>query len=156
MRFFYLAAVLACSAAVAGPHWVRQFVYVNSDADLTINDLKFSSSERGIAVGFLAQRDKPAAKPKPEALITSDGGAHWTMVPTKDVGLSLFLLDDSIGWMATPKAIWQTVEAGRSWTKLKDLRDIHQLYFLDRNHGFAIGAPKAVYETKDGGKSWKP
>ena len=148
-----LGPLYAAALAAQTPHWKQQYFYDNNQDDLTINDLKFSSAQRGIAIGFLADRENKG-KPKPVTLVTSDGGTHWTMIPGKEIGLSLFLLDDSVGWMATPKAIWQTVEGGRTWTKLKELKDIHQLYFLNREHGFAIGDAKSVYQTEDGGKTW--
>jgi photosystem II stability/assembly factor-like uncharacterized protein len=34
--------------------------------------------------------------------------------------------------------------------------DILRLWFLDENHGFAVGGKKTVVETKDGGKTWTP
>ncbi|MGH9665723.1 MAG: YCF48-related protein [Bryobacteraceae bacterium] len=152
-RISALALLLALALAAQSPHWQRQYFYDDNEDDLTINDLQFSSAQRGIAVGFLANRDN-SGKPKPVVLVTSDGGAHWTMTRTKEAGLSLFLLDDSVGWMVAEKGIWQTVEAGRSWTRLSKLKDVNQVYFLDRNHGFAAGSKKSVCETKDGGKSW--
>ena len=80
-------------------------------------------------------------------LLTSDGGGHWTLVPVKEPGSSLYFLDDSLGWMVTDKGIWQTEEAGRSWHKLntpKDMKDILRVWFLDRQHGYAVGERKRV------------
>jgi hypothetical protein len=148
-----LAVLLSTAMGAQSAHWARQYFYDDNEDDLTINDLQFSSAQRGMAAGFLAPRDH-TGKSKPVVLVTSDGGAHWSMIRTKEAGLSLFLLDDSVGWMVTENAIWQTIEAGRSWTRQHKLKDIRQVYFLDRNHGFAVGAKKSVYETKDGGKHW--
>lgn len=154
LRILFVAFWFALTLAAESPHWVRQYFYDDNEDDLTINDLQFSSPQRGIGVGFLAHRDN-SGKPKPVVLVTSDGGDHWSMIRTKEAGLSLFLLDDSVGWMVTDNAIWQTLEAGRSWTRLSKLKDITQVYFLDRNRGFAVGAKKSVYETNDGGKNWQ-
>lgn len=152
-RILALAFLLSLTLAAQSPHWTRQYFYDDNEDDLTINDLQFSSAQRGIAIGFLSSRDN-SGKPKPVVLTTSDGGAHWSMLRTKESGLSLFLLDDSVGWMVTENAIWQTVEAGRSWTRLSKLKDVNRVYFLDRNRGFAVCDKKSVYETKDGGKNW--
>ena len=156
LRYFAAAVLLPLVLAAQSPKWKRQYYYDDPNHDLVINDLKFFSPNRGIAVGFLTQRRNPDAKPKPASLVTSDGGSHWTLITTKEAGISLFLLDDATGWMVTQKAIWQTVDFGSTWTKLKELGGIHQVYFLNRERGFAVGAPKAVFSTDDGGKSWTP
>lgn len=90
-------------------------------------------------------------------MITNDGGAHWEIAPLKEIPVSMFFLNDSLGWMVTPKGIWQTDEAGRSWRKLPKSPELQtKVYFLDENHGFTVGGGKSVYETLDGGKKWQP
>jgi len=91
---------------------------------------------------------------KGAVVVTSDGGAHWSVVSVKEIPLSLFFLNDSLGWMVTDHGIWTSAEGGSSWTKLEPLKDIARVYFVDPLHGYAIGFPKAVYETLDGGKKW--
>ena len=118
-----------------------------------ISDLKFPSAKRGIAAGYILRNEKPS----PTVLITSDGGAHWTLIPVKEEPYSLFFLDDSIGWMVTDKGLWQTDEAGRTWKKLPSLpKGITRVWFLDRKRGWAIGAKMQAVETKDGGLTWRP
>jgi hypothetical protein len=144
-------SVLACAALAAEPHWRMQFLHDEDDSSYTLNDLKFASPRRGIACGFLTEKGRN----RPAVLTTADGGEHWSFILTKDVGLSLFFLNDTLGWMATPGGIWRTEEAGRSWTKLAGLRGALRLWFLDERHGFAVGAPKAIWSTSDGGREWK-
>ncbi len=146
--------VLAVTAAFAGvahaERWKLQYFYDEDRSSLTINDLQFPSPRRGVAVGYLTVKDRP----KPTALVTSDGGLHWTLVPIKEVGLSLFFLDETLGWMVTPRGIWQTEESGRSWRKLDSPANILRVHFLNAQRGWAVGAKKTVYETTDGGKNW--
>ncbi len=147
--------VVICSVASlrSAERWDIQYFYDENKTSLTITDLKFPSERRGIASGYLKEKED---KIRPMVLITSDGGAHWTLNPVKEAGISLFFLDDSLGWMVTSKGLWQTEESGRNWHKLKSPKDILQVWFLDRQHGWAIGLHKSVFETTDGGATWSP
>jgi hypothetical protein len=82
---------------------------------------------------------------------------------------SLFFLNDSMGWMVTDGGIWFTEESGRGWRKLSDqikpdgkLRPrprgglILRVWFLDAQHGFAVGLQKTTLETHNGGRTWTP
>jgi hypothetical protein len=94
---------------------------------------------------------------QPVTLITDDGGAHWTVSKVKHVPISLFFLNDKLGWMVTPEGIWRTVDAGRDWRELpKSPKLLLKLLFLDETRGFAIGTHKLAYQTEDGGKTWEP
>ena len=69
----------------------------------------------------------------------------------------MFFLDDSTGWMVTEKGIWQTVESGRTWTKMRAAPSgLLRIWFLDKKHGFAAGLEKRVFETLNGGDTWTP
>ena len=87
-------------------------------------------------------------------MTTTDGGAHWAFEDVKELPYSLNFLNASQGWMITDKGVWGTEEGGRSWKKLSGVKGLERLYFLDENHGFAVGEQKAIYETSDGGKNW--
>jgi len=130
-----------------------QYLYDEEKSSLTLNDIKFASPARGVAVGFIAE----GKSVKPTAVITADGGAHWSLVPTKEVGVSLFFLNEALGWMVTPKGLWETTEAGRNWRKLPNApKNLLRIFFLDERHGFGIGLKKSVFETQDGGAHWIP
>jgi photosystem II stability/assembly factor-like uncharacterized protein len=150
MRALWLP--LLASAALAGePHWKMKFLHDQDDSSYTLNDLKFASPRRGVACGFLTEKGRT----RPAVLTTADGGANWSFVTTRDVGLSLFFLNDRLGWMVTPGGIWRTEESGRSWQKLSGLRGALRVWFLDEKRGFAVGAPKGIWSTTDGGREWK-
>jgi len=133
------------------PGWKIQYFYDKDNSSFTINDIHFFSARRGIAVGYT---ESEKGKTEPMSVVTSDGGTTWTEAPLKEVGLSVFSLNDTVGWLVTDKGIWKTVEAGRNWVRLKKIEGINRVWFLDENHGFAVGAPKLILETTDGGKNW--
>ena len=55
-----------------------------------------------IAVGTIYDRADAAKKPKYMALLTSDGGQHWSLKPVKEHPRSMFFLNDrSAGWSPT-------------------------------------------------------
>jgi photosystem II stability/assembly factor-like uncharacterized protein len=146
--------------------WTIQYFYDEPRTGLTIADLVFPTSQRGVAVGWTQETDH---KPKPVTLVTSDEGAHWTLTPFHEMPRSLFFLNESQGWMVTEDGIWYTEESGRSWRKLSDQLKpnkklkpappgglIMKVWFLDAQHGYAIGYQKTVSQTSDGGRTWTP
>ncbi len=150
-----------------GARWTLQYFYDQDGKDLHITDLAFPSAKRGIAVGTIVDRE--GRKPQFTSLVTSDGGEHWALTPLKEFPRSIFFLDESNGWMVTGESLWFTQEAGRSWTRISDqikpdkkLPDaphgglILRVWFLDAQHGYAVGLQKSVLETHDGGRTWKP
>ena len=142
---------LLAPLATAAQRWEMQYFYDEAKSVFDIGDLQFPSPERGIAVGVIRE----GTHQKPVALTTSDGGATWTQTKLDEDPVSLFFLNDSLGWMVTEKGIWRTTEAGRDWQKLgKPPAPALRVYFFDENHGLAACLKKTVLETVDGGKKW--
>ena len=147
-------AVFALAAALpltAGERWKVAHFYDEDRSSLTINDLQFASARRGVAAGFITEGERV----RPIALVTADAGQTWTAVPTREVGMSLFFLDETYGWMVTERGLWETSEAGRSWRKVKSPKNIVRVHFLSPQRGFAVGSEKGAYETRDG-ETWTP
>jgi hypothetical protein len=150
-----LLFLLSSATLGAAERWAIQYFHDQKDSSLSIQDMKFPSLRRGVAVGALTERGKT----HPVSLTTSDGGATWSTQRTQEYGRSLFFLNDSLGWMVTNEGLWKTVESGRTWTKLPKsdaTKWLHQVCFLDENKGWAVGERKSVYMTVDGGKKWSP
>jgi hypothetical protein len=149
-----LLAVSALSPGLGegAERWRVQYLYDEDTSSLTLLDLKFPSPQRGVAVGYLTE----SGRTRPVALITGDGGEHWSLEKIPEPGVSLFFLNDSLGWMVTRNGVWRTDEGGRSWKRLARLRELVSIYFQDAKHGWAVGHPKAVHETWDGGEHWSP
>jgi hypothetical protein len=133
--------------------WQIQYFYDHAKSTFVVCDLQFPSANRGVAVGVIRTEKRDS----PMSVVTSDGGQHWQEVPLKEAPISLFFLNENLGWLVTAKGIWQTEEAGRSWTKLpKGPAGILRVYFVSETRGWAIGDKKTAVETKDGGKTWTP
>jgi hypothetical protein len=148
-----LGGLLPLLAAPA-ESWKMQYFYDHDRETLAFNDLQCPTARRCIATGSI-EPDKGSARPT--AVVSSDGGAHWALVPMKETPLSLFMLDDSTGWIVGAKNLWKTVEGGRGWERVGKLpQGILRVWFLDAKHGFAVGARKSVFETTGGGVEWKP
>jgi len=165
--FRWFLAVLVFAPAAPAEKWTVQYFYDQDRTELQLTDLAFPSAERGIAIGTMYERE--GRKPRYTALVTSDGGANWALVPLKEFPRSIFFLDESNGWLVTSEGIWHTAEAGRSWTRISDQIKpnkkldsppqgglILRVWFLDAQHGFAAGFQKSVFETRDGGRTWNP
>jgi len=149
-RTSFLFALVFLAQAEDTARFRLQYFYDQAHSTFVIADLKFPSPRRGIAVGAISEGNHV----KPMSALTSDGGAHWSLVPLKEAGESLFFLNDSLGWLVTTKGLWQTEESGRSWRKLKAPAGLEQVHFADANHGWAVGSHKQLYETKNGGGDW--
>jgi photosystem II stability/assembly factor-like uncharacterized protein len=131
--------------------WQVQYFYDQNKSSLAIADISFASAVRGVAVGSIHE----GSRQRPVALVTSNGGAHWQLISLKEEPLSLFFLNENIGWMVTEKGLWQTTEAGKNWTKMPRVpAPIFRVYFKDEKNGWAAGARKTVLETHDGGQQW--
>ena len=139
--------------ALAAEKWRVSYFYDKDNSSLVINDLQFPSPTRGVAAGYLEDKGDS----KPVALTTDDGGVHWTISKLKQVPISLFFLNEKLGWMVTPSGVWHTIDAGREWRELpKSPKLLMKVFFLDAARGFAVGAHKLAYRTGDGGKTWEP
>lgn len=145
-------APAALAAAAAGPKWEMQYLYDEDKSSLVIVDLKFPSAKRGVAAGYIQQGNRQ----DPISLVTADGGQHWQRVPIKGLPVSLFFLNEGLGWMVTTKGhLWKTTEAGKNWTEIsKPPGEILRVYFLDEQNGWAAGTKKSILVTHDGGQHW--
>lgn len=148
-----LAAAIAASAAW-GQQWRAVYAHNRPDEQLVFTDLAFPSSEQGVAVGVL--RDRQGRDREAIALLTSDGGRIWNQVALEEIPVSLFFLDAARGWLVTTGGIWRTEDSGLSWTRLSRHAQnaLTRVWFLNSLHGFAVGREKTVLETHDGGTRW--
>ncbi len=153
MRLVVLLAALMAAMPMAAQRWKMQYFYDQEKTSLTLNDFAFPSAQYGLAVGYIAEGKHET----PTQLLTTDGGEHWALSPLKEMPVSIFFLDDRIGWMVTTKGLWRTNEAGRNWTKLPKVPgDILRVCFRNEKDGVAVGIKKLVLETHDSGETWKP
>jgi hypothetical protein len=157
LRRIGLSALLCASlwlapfCLAAAPRWNIQFLYDHADSNFAIEDLECPTAQRCIAAGLI---DDKKGHDQGEVVVSSDAGLHWTQYEVKERPVSLFFLNESLGWMVTDRGLWSTVEGGRAWTKVESRKGILQAWFLDANHGYIAGLKGLVEETTDGGKKW--
>jgi len=148
------AALLSPSRAedTPQPQWKSQYFYDESKTALVLEDLAFPSAQRGLAVGTIVE----GSHRRPAMVLTSDGGAHWELSKPEELPVSVFFLNENLGWMVTENGLWKTIETGRKWTKVGKFPKgpILRVYFIDANNGFAVGEKKTILETHDGGAKW--
>ena len=151
-----LAVFLALALPLGAVNrWKMQFFYDKDASALEIRDLQCPSITNCVAAAVVSEQNKE--KPKGTLVLTSDGGAHWSYVDTKELPYSLFFLNANSGWMVTDKGLWKTGDAARTWTKtkgIKGMKGIERVWFVSESHGWAVGQPKAIFETQDGGNEW--
>lgn len=137
----------------SAPSWKMQYFYDQPGANFDISDMACPSAQRCIAAGVITDRKEHE---QGAVVVTGDGGVHWSLYEVKEHPLSLFFLNDSLGWMVTDHGLWSTQESGRSWTKIDNRKGILLAHFLDANHGFISGLSSLFEQTADGGKTWTP
>jgi len=147
-----LTLAAACVTPVMAQRWKTQYFYDKGKSTLVLGDIQFPSAQRGVAVGVIWEGKHQT----PVALVTADGGEHWQQTELRETPVSLFFLNENLGWLVTTKGLWQTLEAGRSWQKLpKAPAGVARVYFADPQTGWAVGIKKLALETRDGGQHWK-
>jgi len=146
-----LAIILFPCLAPAEEGWKMQFFYDKPDSVLQISDLECPSARHCVASGWIGDKK---GREKGALALTSDGGERWSLEEVGERPLSIFLLDDSLGWMVTDRGIWSTDDGGQTWTKQLAAKGMLRAHFVNPEHGFVIGSGRAVYETVDGGKKW--
>jgi photosystem II stability/assembly factor-like uncharacterized protein len=150
-----IALILLVAALPSwGATWKVQLNYDKDASSLELHDLQCPSPKVCVAAGAIVDTAGNKDKVKGTVVFSSDGGSHWAFEDIPEVPESLFILNDSTGWIVTDKGIWQSVAVGRDWKKISVKTGVERVWFLDQSHGFAIGVPKAIYETHDGGKAW--
>jgi photosystem II stability/assembly factor-like uncharacterized protein len=85
---------------------------------------------------------------------SEDGGENWqsALFP----GGQLLFLDPELGW-ALGKDIYQTLDGGKTWTKMSSVSWDGQFSFVSQQIGWAVAKADneaALVQTKDGGHSW--
>ena len=143
---------MALGAPCLAEQWRVQYFYDKGKTEFAIADIQFLSATRGVAVGQIVEKGRHQRSVE---VVTSDGGKQWQMIDLKEDPLSLFFLNEGLGWMVTTHGLWRTTEAGKNWEKVPGLSSgIFRVYFTSEQDGIAVGQKKKVEETHDGGKHW--
>jgi len=131
-----------------GVTWEEQSVPL--DTGYSIFRICFSSQEKGVAVGMDGA-----------ILVTEDGGVTWELVnPVADDHLFGVSLIDSNGWAVGLRACYLRTDGSnlKNWVLPQEEFYIkywlHDIKFVDENHGCMVGAHGIIRRTTDGGKTW--
>ena len=76
--------------------WIIQYFFDEMKQEMEITDLAFPTAERGIAVGAIYE--KASGREKYTAVITSDGGQHWTLAAFEGISAVDFL-SERFDWL---------------------------------------------------------
>lgn len=147
-----LFAALLPLALSAADKWNVAYFFDVDDSRLALRDIAFPTDQRGIAIGMWNDEGRP----RPVALITSNGGANWEMVRLNEPPLSLACSPEAVCWYSTEKAIYRSEEGGRDWKRVSKTKGILAMRFLTADEGIAAGLRRTAYSTRDGGKTWTP
>lgn len=127
---------------------------VDSDAEFTIERIRFVSRDKGWAMGL----DISPPETKRILLLTSDGGLTWRKAPGSDTQqfASVIFVNSHLGWAINSKdQILQSVDGGETWTvqRPRDGTGWTSVFFVNESDGWAAG--NGIIHTTDGGKTWK-
>jgi len=117
----------------------------------SFSQLQFFDSSTGYVLAQ-AETGRPA-----ELLHTVDGGASFH--PVENANFERFhFLNPKVGFGYASNAVFQTTDAGQTWTSLKLPPHSDQANFNTLLQGWAITSEAAGYEimfTRDGGQNWE-
>jgi len=115
-------------------------------------DVAFCDAQRGWAVGGLRR-----------VIHTADGGTTWSAQaldcgsPACEVPLyALDMLDCVEGWIAGGE-VYRTTDGGTLWDQQDLAGDsaVHDVQFVDADHGWLAGDAGTILYTADGGTLWR-
>jgi photosystem II stability/assembly factor-like uncharacterized protein len=101
-----------------------------------------------------------AATRNGDPAISADSGRTWTQLDLdliNERNYSVAAVSDDEFYMGNDiSSITRTTDAGASWTETSgpERRNINDIFFLDRNTGFAVGAGGKLLRTANGGAQW--
>jgi len=132
---------------VATHTWEQQ----TSSTNINLKDVTFVDANHGWAVGDYKT-----------IIHTADGGKSWSTQlgeGNRFSNLSDVAFANATHGMATGSGTntgYHTTDGGTTWQgKYMGYADsVHDIFFLDENHGWAVGVPGTIIHTTDAGNSW--
>jgi hypothetical protein len=152
IRIFLILLGLSALALLQAERWKMQFFHDEDNSRIAFSDLVFPTEKTGIACGVLSNERTS----KGIVLLTRDGGTSWQRQDVLEIPLSLYFVNESVGFMVTAKGLWRTEERGLVWKKLKSWNTVARVHFFDTERGIAYGPNRTLLRTQDGGKTWNP
>ena len=127
----------------AGSTWQQSKVPVSSD----LTAIFFASELKGWAVGHDGV-----------VLATIDGGLNWTLQLDGHRANDLLLRHLEQRAQAQPQAaeLQTMLEDARRYKEQGADKPFLDVWFVDENNGWIVGAYNLIFRTTDGGKTWEP
>jgi photosystem II stability/assembly factor-like uncharacterized protein len=150
---------------ILAPSYGSGFRYVGTDVPYMVNE----TTGWNVSVGVRLMR-------------TTDGGAHWALVPGQDsfdyaeASWRDYAIDATHAWVAVSRLadttlVYRTADAGVTWSKGESIPTpggVVDLFFLDSQDGWMLSyaatpitgyeadtpGPVLIYRTTDGGSHW--
>lgn len=111
-------------------------------------DVKALSKDRALVIGYGGK-----------ILETKDGGASFSRIESgTDLALYKLFASGNQLWIAGQEGlVLHSADDGKTWQKQDSgtKNYLFSIFFVNENHGFAVGDKSTVTETSDGGKTWK-
>jgi photosystem II stability/assembly factor-like uncharacterized protein len=147
-----------------GQNWKEILIKAPGMEISRLNSISFISPTTGWVVGLDSNEAPIVGK-------TTDAGETWAVskLTVKQAPTSVFFADADNGWMggATlesegeedniggPSDILVTTDGGNTWQAQRRVpMTVSDLFFLDKDTGWAAGHKGAIYHTTDGGRTW--
>jgi photosystem II stability/assembly factor-like uncharacterized protein len=146
-----------------GQSWKETIIRPSDVGIPTLNSLHFVNPGTGWVVGVDSGGTGVVLK-------TTDGGETWAISKLRfdQVPVTVFFADEQTGWMGGstpypgqedgqggPSDILFTTDGGKTWDSQRRVPvSIEDIFFLDRNTGWAAGYKGVIYHTTDGGRTW--
>ncbi|MCF6341953.1 MAG: YCF48-related protein [Bacteroidales bacterium] len=149
MRLLTISIIVFFSSALFAQNfdWTAQ----NSGVTVTLNDVFFTDSQTGWAVG----NDGTIVN-------TTDGGQTWAPQAsgTTEILRAVFFIDANTGWAVggtLSKTMIKTTDGGSSWQNIAPGNIVanlmYDIAFADVNTGW-LATFDSIYMTSDGGTTW--
>ncbi|MDP9141136.1 MAG: YCF48-related protein [Pseudomonadota bacterium] len=116
---------------------------------------------QGLLLDVVASEGQLTAVGERGNVVSSKDGKRWSqsVVPVRSALTAVVALGANQMWaVGHDAAIVHSVDAGKSWTLQHydpaKLQPLHDVLFLDRSHGVAVGAFGLMLTTQDAGTTW--
>jgi photosystem II stability/assembly factor-like uncharacterized protein len=106
--------------------------------------------------------------------ISADGGYTWSAQAINGLPVhitaatryyDIVFPSEQVGYFLHQNQVYKTTDRGASWQKVLDIKQSHThymasaffsaLYFINDDHGFAVGEFQKIFHTSDGGLTWQ-
>lgn len=107
---------------------------------------------------FIDENDGWAGGEDNTLLSTRDGGKHWTynnVNASSNAITDIQFINRDTGWFVNGE-IYRTINDGIDWDRASGLNyPVSDVYFLDSQLGWCVGAGGKLYKSIDGGVDWE-